>query len=461
MMVDRLEAAIVGMAAYPLHEWLSRRRTIRELRTLRTIAALPAEAVRADAARRLEALLHFGNRALPFYAERFRAAKIDLSAGGEAGLHQIPPLSKAEVRGAGERIIWRRVPGGALPHRSGGTTGDTLHFMIDRIRQAQTLAARLFMQEQVGVALGRRRVYFWGSPIEQRGAGLRRIRDRLLNEALLNAFDLAPEALDRHLDRIAAFRPALLYAYPSAAAALARRAIETRRARRLKSLTAIVLTGEEVTDAQRFTIRAARDCTIVQEYGSREVGLIAHECRQGGLHVLTPHVLVEAVAGGAAVAAGQTGELLCTTLNTRAQPFIRYRVGDAGALLDECCRCGLPFPLMRLDGGKITGFLALPGGRLCHGAITSHVLRDQPGIVQFKTIQRALERFELMLVTDARFRRASLDTIQRRYHELFGTGVILKCAVVDQIPPDPSGKRRYFVSEAREALQAVDFMASQ
>ncbi len=449
---DRAAAWCARHISYPLHETLRRRRTSAELRDLRRLARLSLAEINEICAARLRDLFQFAAAHNEFYARRFRHAGLtpDATDPGRE-LYRLPVLDKSTIRAAGDEIVSRARPAGALPHSSGGTSGDTLHFRVDRIRQAQTLAARLFMHEQLGIAPGERRAYFWGSPIEQRGTALRRWRDWLLNEMLLNAFDLSQAALDRHLARLAAYRPALLYAYPSAAAALTERAAHVGRQDAFASLKAMVLTGEEMREEERAAIRAVAGCPVVQEYGSREIGLIAHECRQAHLHVIAPHVFVESLAGGAGVPEG-SGELVLTTLNTRAQPFIRYRVGDAGVLLDHPCSCGLPLPLMRLDGGKVTGFVTLAGGGRCHGAIVSHVLRDQPGIVQFKTIQRRVDRFDLLLVTDDQFQNDSLSTIERRYRELFGGGVKVDCALVDAIPPDPSGKRRYFVSELAGAL---------
>jgi phenylacetate-CoA ligase len=102
---------------------------------------------------------------------------------------------------------------------------------------------------------------------------------------------------------------------------------------------------------------------------------------------------------------------------------------------------------MRIVGGRTSGFVLLGDGRLCHGAVSSTALRDEVGIVEFKTYQRAVDRFEVLLVVDERFERAALARIQRRYRTLFGPGVQVVCRVVDRIPPDPSGKRRHVVSD--------------
>jgi len=437
---------------YPLHERLRGRHTLRELHALARLAALPRDAVQRHCAARLRDLLCFAEEHLPYFGPLFTRCGLNPRAADPyAQLARLPALSKSDLRAHRDEIVYRGVPGGPIPHSSGGTSGDTLHFFIDRIRQAQQLAARLFMQGLFGVRPGERRAYLWGSPIESKTSRLKHWRDRFLNEILLDAFEMSASQMDVHLAGIASFKPRVLYGYPSAAALLARHAGRRYGPADFPWLRLVVLTGEEVTADHVAQLREVFGCRVASEYGSREVGLIAHDCPEGGMHVVTPHIHVE-IAGLAQQelrppAAGRGGEILCTTLNTRAQPMIRYRIGDVGTLLPEPCPCGLPFPLLRVAGGKITGFIALPDGQLCHGAVTSHVLRDQPGIVEFKTLQRALDAFEVLRVVDERFTPATIPRVQQRYRELFGPHIKVDCRVVERIPPDPSGKRRYVVSD--------------
>lgn len=439
---------LVKHLTYPAHEWLRRRPTLAYYREMLRLSNAPRDEVRGIARQRLRELLSFAVDKLPYYREQSDRRGLDPHAADPyAELAKLPVLEKADVRANLERLVCRDVPGGLIPCGSGGTTGDTLHFFIDRARQAQPLACRLFMQGLFGVRPGDRRVHLWGSPIESRGSWIKSRRDRLLNELLLDAFDLGPAALDRHLAAIRSFRPRLIYAYPTAAALLAKHAAERFTPRDFGWLRLVVLTGEEITPDQVTQVREAFGCAVAAEYGSREVGLIAHECPRGGLHIMSPHIHVEIVADGETVPVGQIGEVLCTTLTTRAQPPIRYRLGDVGALVSEPCACGLPFPRMRIEGGRTTGFVVLRDGRLCHGAVSSCVLRDEPGIVEFKTIQRAVDRFEVLLVVDEHFDPAAVDRIQRRYRTLFGPRVQATCHIVERIPPDPSGKRRHVVSE--------------
>ncbi|MFH1746381.1 MAG: phenylacetate--CoA ligase family protein [Planctomycetota bacterium] len=438
---------LVRHFTYPLHERLQRRPTLRVLHELATLVGQSRQAVEHLVEGRLGALLYFAAKHLPFYAERFARHGLDpATQNPRAVLARLPILDKHTVRANSEQMVWTHVPGGPIAHSSGGTTGDTLHFRIDRVRQAEPLAARLFMQSLFGIRPGDRRAHLWGSPIETSGSRLKRWRDRLLNEMLLNAFDMSPARMAQHLARLEDFRPRVLYGYPSALALLARHILAHHR-RPVGWPDLVVMTGEEIIPDQSAQVRAAFRCQVASEYGSREIGLIAHDCPHGRLHLLTPLTLVEVLADNRPACPGESGDIVCTTLNTRAQPLIRYHLGDAGMLPAENCDCGLPLPLLRLTGGKITGLITLPDGRLCHGAITSHMLRDLPGIVEFKTYQRSRQYFEVFLVVNSNYEPRTPARIHSRYRALFGPQVEAACRVVERIPPDPSGKRRYVVSD--------------
>ena len=439
---------LVRNITYPAHEALRHRPTMSFYREMRRLSQAPAHQVCQLARNRLRELLGFADLNLPYFRALFEQQNLDLrTADPYHVLARLPLLDKAVIRANREQLVYRSPSGGLIPCGSGGTTGDTLHFFIDHARQAQPLACRLFMQGLFDVRPGDRRVHLWGSPIEARGSRAKRLRDRLLNELLLDAFDLGPAAIDDYLARIKAFKPRLIYSYPSAAALLAERAAKIDRPADYAWLKLVVLTGEEITPHHVAQVQQAFGCPVAAEYGNREVGLIAHECPHGNLHIMSPHIHVEILDNDRSVEAGEVGEVVCTTLTTRAQPQIRYRLGDLGRLIDRPCECGLPLPLMQVVGGRTSGFVALPGGKLCYGSVSSAVLRDEPGIVEFRTHQRALDRFEIFLVVDQQFNAGVSERIRQRYRTLFGPCVQVKCRIVDRIPPDPSGKRRHVISD--------------
>lgn len=448
-------AARTGLARglYMLHERMLGRRTLALQAQLARAAAIPAAQVTREVQARLHKLLNFA-AALQHYAGHCHAADAARRTAMER-LHSVPVQSKADIRASGDRAVCRAVPGGLIRAASGGTTGDTLYFYVDRLRQSQDRAARLFMQSLFGVGVGTRRAYLWGSPIE-RGAGrIKRLRDRALNELLLDAFNLGPAQLAAHLRTLRRFQPEVLYGYTTAVTLLAEHIRQQGATAHLPALKLVVLTGEEITDAQRAIVRAAFGCPVAAEYGNREVGLIAHDCPSGSLHIIAPHIFVEIVSGGLPVPPGAVGEIVCTNLLSRAQPLLRYRVGDVGRLSDTPCACGLPWPGLQIVGGKLSGFVALPDGRLCHGAVSSHALQSLPGIRAFRTHQRSLDTLEVLLVTDPQFPPGAVETIRARYRTLFGDQLRVAVRIVDELPPDPSGKRRHFVSDVAPQMQHV------
>jgi phenylacetate-CoA ligase len=400
---------------------------------------------------RLSAQLQFA-ATLPFYAERFTRYGVDPDGSDPAAeLAKLPVLTKADIRANTPRMLNPRVRGGLVPAITGGTTGQTLRFYSDQIRAAETMGTRLCLQQRLGVRPGDRRAYVWGSPIELRVARVKRWRDRLLNELVLNCFELGPAQMDAHLTRLRRYQPRLMYGFSSALALLARHGAQGYGPRDFPALKAVVATGEPLTPDQRAQIGATFGAPVIAEYGARESGLIGYECPHGALHVLTRNVHLEVLVEGRPVPAGALGDIVCTPLNAWAQPLLRYGQGDVGALLPSdaaaTCPCGWKLPVLRLESGRTNGFIALPGGRLCSGVIASYICRDQPGVVQYRMHQRTLDDFDIWIVPGTGFGPPTLQTIVERCRRLFGLQVRVHWRLVDEIPAQASGKRSDFLSD--------------
>jgi phenylacetate-CoA ligase len=89
---------------------------------------------------------------------------------------------------------------------------------------------------------------------------------------------------------------------------------------------------------------AERGLTVLQSYGTADLGLIAYEsvAREG--LILDEGVVVEIVRPGTGepVPEGEVGEVVVTTLNP-VHPLLRFATGDLSAILpgaSPCCICG-------------------------------------------------------------------------------------------------------------------------
>ncbi len=437
--------------AFPLYERARGRATLREMRRCAAELRLRPDALANLARERLRQLLTFAARELPYYRALFAASDVRPEHDDPyTALQRLPVLDKATVRAHARDMTWAAVPGGLQPAVTGGTSGDTLHFFLDRRHSARNMGARLALQQGLGVRPGDRRLFLWGSPIEVRRSRWRLVRDVLLNERVLDVFDLPPGRLDAYLDFLRRYRPRLIFGYGSALALLARRALR-RGLTLLSPPRAVILTSDATTADERAAVRAAFGAPALNEYGSRELGIIAHECQQGRLHVLTPLVHVEILQDGRPVPPGEQGQIICTNLAGRAQPLIRYAPGDIGRFVPEPCACGSALPVLRLESARVNTFGVLVGGQLCSDHALMGPPRVEPSIVEFKVFQRAVDRLELSVVVDDQYTVDVAERLKRKYRAFFGPRVQVDVRVVDRIPPDPSGKRRCFVCNVQTA----------
>ena len=111
------------------------------------------------------------------------------------------------------------------------------------------------------------------------------------------------------------------------------------------ALKTLILVGEPPDSAARAELEEQLHIRTWVHYGLSEVPgpAIAFECESRlGLHMSEDHFLPEVIdpETGQFVSNGTEGELVLTTLTTRAFPLIRFRTGDRVRILPGTCECG-------------------------------------------------------------------------------------------------------------------------
>ncbi len=259
-----------------------------------------------------------------------------------------------------------------------------------------------------------------------------------------------------------AFRPGVVYGFPSHLALLAAAAVALPRPR------LVVTHGEPLAPGERARIAEAFGAPVRQTYGCTELPRVAFECRAGTLHVLDDAVVVEedeATRDGAGSA-----DLLLTSLYPRALPLCRYRVGDRGRVAArQACACGRRGTVLASVDGRRDDLLRLPGGgRLSPRAV--NVVETVPGVREFQLVQPSVERLVVSVVPGAGFDpetgvaevarvvragcagaagAAACAAAAAGAGNPGGPGAAVEVVVqlVDAIPRTSAGKRRAVVSE--------------
>jgi len=254
------------------------------------------------------------------------------------------------------------------------------------------------------------------------------------------------------------YQPAMLAAYPSSLALLAKE----QMAGRLHIEPILVLpTGETLTSAVRGQIESAFHARVRQNYGSSELPVIAYDCGKGGLHVNLDWVIFEPVDEAfQPIPPGQASQkLLITNLANRVQPFIRYEMGDSVTVNPEPCACGSILPSITVEGRNddILDFVD-PRGRhipVMPMALWS-VIEDTPGVYRFQAVQTAPERLEIRLQAKTAGEEGQVwESLKRRVQTYFEIHGLLNVEIVhSEIPPAPnpvSGKFRHVWADIRQS----------
>lgn len=449
-----------GHVIAPLHEAVLRRPTFACLRELERSQWASPQEIRALQRRKLKALLRHAWSTTPFYRDRIGRMEQHPSGGDRGGcdpfeiLSRIPTLTKSTIRCSIDQMLWRDAPGGLHERHTGGSCGQPLRFFLDKRRQAYDQAARARSHRWFGVNCGEREVYLWGSPIEFRTSDrAKRVRDRLFNHFMLNAFDMSPRRMTRYWHRIRRLRPSCLFGYPSSLALLARHAKSEALPRLHPGLKAVFVTGEVCLPHDRAILEEVFRVPVADGYGSREAGFIAHQCGAGQMHITGENVIVEIMQGETPVPPGDSGEIVITHLDCYAMPMIRYRTGDVGRLLPGRCACGRGLPLMSVVEGRSTDFLYLPDGTTKHALSVIYPLRALPGIERFRVTQRVDYSLDVEVVVNEGVVSVSRASVASALQPVVGDHLALDVRFVKKIETSASGKFRYVISHAEQGVR--------
>jgi phenylacetate-CoA ligase len=426
---------------------------------LTTHERLPVEELDALQLDRLQTLVMHAYKHVPFYRQRFEAAGIQpADVRSLSDLQHLPVLTKADLRAhadddemiaAGQRKETLR------RNATGGSTGSPVVFYQDGQQRLFSAANKRRYRGWYGFQLGDKVAFLWGAPRDLADGWRSRLRQTLRRQRWLNAYHISAQDVQRFLLMLERWRPRLIVGYVSVLDLLAGymkdNGVETARP------WAIEAAAEKLWADQRVRIEAAFHAPVYDVYGSREFGTIAAECQaHNGLHVMSDTCLVEVVRDGQPVGPGELGEILVTSFTNRAMPLIRYQIGDLGRLSDETpCPCGRSLPRLDEVVGRSNALVTTARGEYVHGAFFSRLFYGVPGIQQFRVHQRSLLEVDVSYVSETPIAPGVEVGLREQILDNLGQQVKLSIRHVGDIPPLPSGKMGYLVSDVPVDLMGM------
>jgi phenylacetate-coenzyme A ligase PaaK-like adenylate-forming protein len=430
------------------HEMAKGHDTYAMLRDMEAAELLPSPALEELRCRKLQDLVAYAYAHVPFHRDRMKAAGVTpTQIARPADLALLPLMRKADVR-ANRQAMRSDIAGKLASFTTGGSTGEPLIFDLAKRRVASRVACRQRTSRWWGVSTGDRELAIWGAPVElSRQDRVRGLRDRFLASRLLSAFEMNEATVSRYLDVLEEGGWRQLFGYPSAIYLVCLQARREGRNLRGLGLKVVFVTGEVLLPYQREVIVETLNCPVANGYGGRDTALIAHECPQGGMHVLADAVIVELLApDGRPAPPGEPGEIVVTDLYSHEAPFIRYATGDVAVLSGSPCNCGRVLPVLERVEGRSNDSIVAPDGRIINSLALIYPVRELEGIDRFRICQNALDDFAVQIVRTARYPADAEDRIRHAWSRLLRTPVKVSFEYPAELPVERSGKFRHIVS---------------
>jgi phenylacetate-CoA ligase len=413
------------------------------LAELRSLEWRSAALLQDRQSRGLAAILSYACQRSPYYHERCSwSGPIDPAVAWDR-LRELPFLTKRDLQERAQELLARPLLRRVTRKTTGGSTGEPVTVVKDRVATAREMAASWLGYGWFGVRIGDRAARFWGSPFTLK----RRLR-----------FAAADFAMHRIRFSAFAFRPDYFYGYVSMLEAFADHVERRGYDGGSLGLKAIITTSEVVTEPQRRLMETVFRAPIQNEYGCGEVGPIAYECERGGLHIMSENVALEILtAEGRPAEVGETGELVATDLNNRAMPLVRYRLGDFG-IRGAACECGRGFPVLEKIWGRAYDFVETPAGDRYHGEFFMYLfeeLREHgAGVGQFQITQTAPDVLEVSVVAGEAGGNGTETRVRDRLERAL-PGLRISVIFVDNLAREASGKMRVIRNHWRQRSEDV------
>jgi phenylacetate-CoA ligase len=191
---------------------------------------------------------------------------------------------------------------------------------------------------------------------------------------------------ERQVAEIVKRRPQIINAYPSVLYLLAKTAGRERG--KSLELKFLMSNSELLTKHARAYIEDVFQCKVYDDYSCLEFSAVASECRMQNLHVAADNVILEVLdKNDNRLPAGEPGRIVVTSLNNYSMPYIRYEIGDVGALSGERCPCGRNFPVLKAIVGRCDDFLVMPSGQLMDPQTIVFQIETLPEVKEFRVVQ--------------------------------------------------------------------------
>ena len=266
-----------------------------------------------------------------------------------------------------------------------------------------------------------------------------------------------PAYMERMLEELALYQPAVLEANPSYLARLCRYALSKGKA--IFQPGVIVFTYEYPTSFHYRPIHQVfPDVPTVSSYGTTETGYVFVECEKGRLHQNSEYCRVDFQPFKKEHGGPSLGRILVTPLRNPWSYFLRFDTGDIVHLEETGkCDCGRDGGLiLESVNGRAVNLTLTSKGRLVTLHELDSALSVLAGIKEYQLVQTGDGVYELHLVSQRLDKEKLGKEAREVLKTLYGQDAVISLIYETEINPEISGK--YLISKALFPIEIEKYL---
>ncbi len=436
----------------------------RRLRELERFDRLPEAAQRAESAAKVTRLLNHAYDTVPYYRQTFDAAGFHPSEWTQGQNIPVPLTDRDTLRVQQDQMVSRRYRADQLQWAStGGTTNTPVRLWRDIEGLRQKTALQFHLNRTAGYDQGDPTLLIWGAArdLDLNPSWKRKFYDeQVMHSFAAPAGQISDEIFQRFRDRLNEHKPKVLFGYGVTMARFAQYLEAHNESHHNPKV--IIVTAEAITASEREYIERVFQCRVTDQYGSRDVGMVAMSCEHHtGMHFHPAGCLTEFLYHGMS-ADGPMHRVVITDLMNYGMPLIRYDTGDCVLLDDVQCPCGRWYPRVKTVLGRALDTFVMADGTEIPGLamanqmlLLTHSFRH---ITQLQVIQKDYDQVQVRYVTTGSKEETEreLSQVSVAMQRVFKVAIRCTMVQVQEIPRAASGKLRLCISEVpRPGLAAA------
>ncbi|MGB3775051.1 MAG: phenylacetate--CoA ligase family protein [Leeuwenhoekiella sp.] len=334
--------------------------------------------------------------------------------------------------------------------KTSGSSGEPFIFAKDKWCHALSWASFYLHYKSRNIDLsGDRQARFYGIPLRGKLKYVEIFKDFVANRSRFPVFDLSTRTFENSLAKFEKTPFSYINGYTSSILLFTKFLRDKNIILKdcCPSLKGCIVTSEMLFENDRLFLNHQLGVPIINEYGASEAGLIGFENDRNQLIIDEKLLFVEVVDdAGKSLPYGEKGNILITSLYNKAQPFIRYAIGDLG-ILDRDKESGKLY--FKKLSGRNNDNVKLPNGTTLPGLafyyITKTAMETSANVKEFVAAQTSLKAIEIIYVSDRPLNAKEKNNVGKAVRDYLGGEFHTSYKQVETLKRGNNGKLKQFI----------------